>query len=187
MQRSLGLSLLVIIAITLIATSQGDSPAGETKPASPISAPTSMGAARARAQLLHEMIHGTLQVMHRDFFDEDDAHAIPSASLEDVFHEMSRSFQVNIKWLNVNTDVVNIDHQPENKFEKDAATRLAAGEEFVESSAADRYHFAGSIRLRSQCLKCHVKNRTSTKDRTAGLVISMPLPSVNSPSQNGPM
>jgi len=128
-----------------------------------------------RAKLLHEMVRGTLQIMHRDFFDEDDAHAIPSASLEDVFHEMERGYGVQLKWLVVNTDVVNVDHRPVGQFEKDAARSLADGKPFVEATAADRYRFAGPIRLGSQCLKCHVKRRTSNKDRTAGLVISMPL------------
>src|SRR5690606_4565367 len=54
-----------------------------------IPAPTSVAEARARARLLHESIHGTLQVVHRDFFDEDQSHTIPSASLEDMFVEMA--------------------------------------------------------------------------------------------------
>jgi hypothetical protein len=40
------------------------------------------------------MVRGALQIMHRDFFDEENAHAIPSASLEDVFHEMGKSYDV---------------------------------------------------------------------------------------------
>lgn len=131
--------------------------------------------ARARAQMLHEMARGALQVMHRDFFDEENSHSIPSASLEDVFQEMHKSYEVKMKWLTVNTDVVNIDHQAETQFEKDAVKTLAAGKSFAELVTADRYEFAGPIRLGSQCLKCHVKRRTSNEDRTAGLIISMPL------------
>lgn len=164
---------VMIIATTSLTIAIAQQP--NNQPANRFSAPASVAEARGRAQLLHEMIHGSLQVMHRDFFDEDDALAIPSASLEDVFREMSRSFHVEIKWLNVNTDVVNVDHQPEDDFEKSAAKHLARGEEYFESESADRYRFAGPIRLRSQCLKCHVKDRRSTDDRTAGLVISMPL------------
>lgn len=131
--------------------------------------------ARARAKMLHELVRGSLQVMHRDFFDEDNAHAIPSASLEDVFHEMGESYDVKMKWLIVNTDVVNVDHQPETAFDKLAVKTLAAGKPFAEQIEAERYHFAGAIRLGSQCLKCHVKLRTSNEDRTAGLVITMPV------------
>ncbi|TVQ04921.1 MAG: DUF3365 domain-containing protein [Planctomycetaceae bacterium] len=131
--------------------------------------------ARSRARLLHETIHGTLQVMHRDFFDKNDAHAIPSASLEDVFHELSKDYQVELKWLIVDTDVVNVDHQPVDDFERSAVRGLKSGQRYVEATETDRYRFAGPIRLASQCLSCHVKDRTSNQDRTAGLLITMPL------------
>lgn len=139
--------------------------------------------ARARAMMLHEMVRGTLQIMHRDFFDEDDANAIPSASLEDVFHEMGKSYDIRLKWLIVNTDVVNVDHEAETAFEKAAVKALAAGEPFAEEATGDRYRFAGPIRLRSQCLKCHVKRRTSNEERTAGLVITIPLASEPRPQR----
>jgi hypothetical protein len=137
--------------------------------------PTSLVEARSRARLLHETLHGTLQVMHRDFFNKLDAHAIPSASLEDVFHELSKDYQVELKWLIVDTDVVNVDHKPAEDFERSAVQGLKSGQRFVEAIEADRYRFAGPIRLASQCLSCHVKDRTSNQDRTAGLLITMPL------------
>jgi hypothetical protein len=154
------------------------------EPSRPVSNPSippprSAIEARVRAQMLHEMVRGTLQVMHRDFFDEDETHMIPSASLEDVFHEMGKSYDVRMKWLIVNTDIVNVDHVAETEFEKDAVKALAKGEPFAEATTSDRYQFAGPIRLGSQCLKCHVKRRTSTEDRTAGLVITMPLTTTN--------
>ena len=166
-----------------------DSPAASSKldshtstrqatPASSIPHPKSIDEARARAKLLHEMIRGSLQIMHRDFFDEDGSGAIPSASMEDVFHELGRSYSVQVKWLVVNTDVVNVDHKPSDEFERSAARALASGQDAYETASppeSERYRYAGPIRLRSQCLKCHVKRRTSNEDRVAGLVISMPL------------
>lgn len=113
--------------------------------------------------------------MHRDFFDDENPRAIPSASLEDVFVEMERAFDVKMKWLTVNTDVVNFSNQPKTEFEKTAARALTSGQRFTEEISSDRYQFVGAIRLSSQCLKCHVKNRTTTDDRTAALVISIPL------------
>ncbi len=113
--------------------------------------------------------------MHRDFFDEDNAHAIPSASLEDVFVELAKTHQVEVRWLNVNTDVVNVDHKPRDAFERKAAIAIAAGKTEYESVEEQQFRYAGRIRLASQCLKCHVKHRTSTKDRSAGLLISIPL------------
>ncbi len=146
----------------------------ESPPASQIH-PSTTAEARARATLLHEMAHGALQVMHRDFFDDEDAHSIPSASLEDVFHQMSDSHEVDLRWLVVNTDVVNVDHRARTDFERSAVKDLAAGEPFVERVTDRRYEFAAPIRLPSQCLKCHVKDRNDNADRLAGLVISMPL------------
>ena len=136
---------------------------------------TTVSEARSRALLLHEMVNGTLQIMHRDFFDDDNTHVIPSASLKDVFREMEKGFDVQLKWLTVNTDIVNLDHQAKTDFEKTAVKSLAAGKPIAEAVTADRYQFAGAIRLGSQCLKCHVKLRNSNEDRTAGLVITMPI------------
>ncbi len=131
--------------------------------------------ARSRARLLHETIRGTLQIMHRDFFDEENAPAIPSASMEDVFDELSHGFQVDLKWLIVETDITNVDHQADGEFELAAVKALKSGAMQYEALENNRYRFAGPIRLASQCLKCHVKHRTSTEDRTAGLLISMPV------------
>ncbi|MBA2114168.1 c-type heme family protein [Bremerella alba] len=140
-----------------------------------IASPTTLAQARARAILLHETLHGTLQVVHRDFFLEDESRVIPSASLEDVFHALEESFQVQLKWLVVETDVVNVDHKPESPFEHAAVKALAQRKPYWDGVEGDKYRFAGPIRLASQCLKCHVRNRKDTEDRTAGLVISMPI------------
>lgn len=147
------------------------------KPSQGLVPPSTDSEARSRALLLHEMANGTLRIMHRDFFDDENARAIPSASLEDVFREMEKGFQVEMKWLTINTDIVNVDHQAVTDFEKAAVKSLAAGAPYTEAVSPNRYQFAGAIRLSSQCLKCHVKLRTNTEDRTAGLVITMPIAS----------
>ncbi|MEX0818749.1 MAG: DUF3365 domain-containing protein, partial [Pirellulaceae bacterium] len=128
-------------------------------------APATVAEARGRARILHETIHGALQVMHRDFFREDEKLTIPSRSLEDVFRELARSFDVEVRWLAVNTEAMNVDHEPQSEFEKRAAQALASGKSEFESSDKDVYRHVGVIRLASQCLKCHVPRRTSTKDR----------------------
>jgi len=174
------MKIMAVITVTFIlsACSFLITHADETtqKPKSPlVPPPTTVVEARARARLLHETIHGTLQVMHRDFFEEDGSSPIPSASLTDVFSELFRSYDIEVKWLIVNTDVMNVDHRPQDEFEKKAAKELAKGKPQFESVENNRYRFAGPIRLASQCLKCHVKERTSNKDRRAGLLISMPF------------
>jgi hypothetical protein len=137
--------------------------------------PATAAEARGRSRLLHEAIHGTLQVVHRDFFLGDESITIPSRSFEDVFRELARSHSVDVRWLIVNADALNVDHEPHSEFEKQAAKSLGAGKQEFDSVENGVFRYAGAIRLSSQCLKCHVANRTSTKDRAAGLVISMPL------------
>ena len=138
------------------------------------SLPSTIEEARGRARWMHEGFHGALQVMHRDFFDDDEAGTLPSQALDDVFKEMARSWSVEIRWLGVNA-TKGIDHEPKDRFEENAAAALAAGEKEYEQIEAGRYRYVGMIRLQNECLKCHVRNRTTLEDRVAGLAISFPL------------
>ena len=131
--------------------------------------------ARRRARLLHEMIHGALQVMHRDFFREDEGLNIPSRSLDDVFVELKRGHGVEVRWLAVNAEAMSIDHRPVDTFERDAVRALAAGSQEFERIEGKRYRYVGAIRLASQCLKCHLPLRKSTDDRAAGVAIAFAL------------
>jgi len=151
---------------SVVAAEPDDAPAKHPLP--------SVDEARARAEILHETVHGALQVMHRDFFLEDQGPTIPSQSLEDVFRELTRSHGVELRWLVVNTNAMNVENKARTDFEKQAVKVLAEGKSSFESTEGGVYRHAGAIRLASQCLKCHLPRRTSTKDRAAGLVISMP-------------
>ncbi len=131
--------------------------------------------ARGRARLLHETIHGALQVMHRDFYREDEGLKIPSRSLDDVFRELDRSHGVKVRWLAVNAQAMNVEHNPKDNFEKAAVKALASGKQEFDAIEGKSFRFAGLIHLPSQCLKCHLPRRTSTKERAAGVVITMPL------------
>lgn len=136
--------------------------------------PSTVREARSRARWLHETIHGALQVMHRDFFEDDESLDLPSQSLEDVFKQMSESWSVEIRWLGVNA-TKGADHKPKDDFEIAAAAALKKGEPEFERLENDRYRYVGTIRLQNECLKCHVPNRTSLENRVAGLAISFPL------------
>lgn len=129
--------------------------------------------ARGRADLLHETVHATLQVVHHQFYREDQGLPIPAATLKDVFDELSRSRNVELRWLAVNAQAMNVDHEPVDAFERDAVKALAAGKESIEHVEKGVYRRAATITLRSECLKCHLPNRRSTEDRAAGLVISI--------------
>ena len=144
-------------------------------PADKVDRPATVNEARGRAQLLHEAMHGALLVMHRDFFLEDESVTIPSRSLEDVFKELADGFDVKLRWLAVNAQAMNVDNKPQDDFERQAVKELATGKKSFEQTADGVFRYAGTIRLASECLKCHLPSRTSNKDRTAGLVISIPL------------
>lgn len=139
------------------------------------SAPDTVGEARGRAQLLHEMIHGSLQVMHRDFFREDEGLKIPSRSLDDVFLRLADRHQVDVRWLAVNAEPMSVDHKPQDDFEHNAVKALASGKSEFDAVEGESFRFAGLIQLHSQCLKCHVPRRTSNKVRAAAVSITMPL------------
>jgi len=152
-------------------SSKNDQNSTETKGISPVT----LDEARGRARLLHETIHSTLQVIHREYYREDEGLPIPSRTLKAVFDELSRRWNIKIDWLAVNAQAMDIDHNPRNKFEKDAAAALTKGKQEFEVVENDVYRHAGVIVLSSECLKCHLPNRRSNKNRAAGLVISMPI------------
>lgn len=131
--------------------------------------------ARQRARLLHGTIHDTLQIVHARYYREDEGLMIPAASLRDVFLRVEERNGVKLRWLVVDGRAMNIDHNPKDEFEKEAAKALAAGNDEHERSADGVYRYAGPITLRAECLKCHLPGRSSNKSRTAGLLISMPV------------
>ena len=170
-----GVTAFVILVILMASTVVAERPGPVSTPTEPLQTKpaSSVEEARARARILHEAFHGALQVMHRDFFDEDNARVLPSGSLEDVFLELQRSYGIEIRWLAVNAKAMNVNHEPQDGFERSAVRALQSGKEEYEELLAGQYRHVGSIRLASQCLKCHLPHRTSTKDRAAGLSIRM--------------
>lgn len=133
--------------------------------------------ARHRARILHDAFGGALQVMHRDFFREDQRLKLPSKSLEDVFAEMLETHQIVLRWLAVNANAMNVDHQPKTDFDKQAIKVLSGNNEEFEMVSNDTFRFAGAIPLSASCVRCHVRNRTSNNEKKAALSISIPLKS----------
>ena len=129
--------------------------------------------ARGRARLLQDTIHSTLHVVHQQYYRENQGLPLPARTLKVVFSEVARRRNVNLQWLVVNADAGSVDHNPKTEFEQDAARALAAGKQEFELVEHGVYRHVGAIALSSECLSCHLPNRTSSKDRTAGLVISM--------------
>ena len=135
----------------------------------------SVAEARRQAEILHSTIHATLQVVHHQYYREDEGLAIPAATLRDVFAELEREQHIKLRWLAVEGKAMNSDHKPQDAFEIEAAQALQSGRQPHEGTEDGVYRRAAAIRLTNQCLKCHVPDRKNTEDRTAGLIISIPV------------
>lgn len=131
--------------------------------------------ARARAELLHETLHATLHIVHRDFYREDEGLPIPAASMAKVFRALEQEQGVTLRWLAVDGEAMNVDHKARDDFEHAAVKSIQDGQKPHESTDAGIYRRAAAITLTGECLKCHIPNRKSTENRAAGLIISMPL------------
>jgi len=154
-------------------------PAPTAKPDAPAPvdkdpAPTEVEA-RGRARLLHEAFHATLQYVHHEYYRADEQLPLPAATLDRVFKEMATRQNVKLRWLAVSAQAMNVDHTAQDEFEKASVVALTAGQTEFARVEQGVYRHAGAITLGSECLKCHVPGRTSNKDRTAALVISIPL------------
>jgi hypothetical protein len=137
--------------------------------------PATLEEARSRARLLHETMHATLHIVHLRYYREDEALPLPAHTLKTVFRELDSRQNVKFHWLVVEGQAMNKDHKPRDEFEKNAAKALAEGKDEFELVENGVYRRAGPITLSGECLKCHVPDRTSLEDRSAGLVIRMPI------------
>jgi len=135
----------------------------------------SVAQARQEAEVLHDTMHATLQLVHHAYYREDEGLPIPAAMLKDVFDEVETHRKVKLRWLAVDGQAMNVDHIPADEFETQAVEKLAAGEESHEETRDGIYRRAGAIKLTNVCLKCHLPDRTTTEARRAGLIVSIPV------------
>ncbi len=131
--------------------------------------------ARQRAEILHDLLHHLLHDVHRNYYREDEGLLLPAATFHEVFDGFSKRNDIRIRWISVEVEPMNLDHRPANDFERDAVKALLKGQPAFDQTTDSEYKYAGPIRLTAECLKCHVPNRTSTRDRLAGIVITMPV------------
>ncbi len=135
----------------------------------------SIAAAQQQAVLLHEAMHSSLRVTHDRFYREDEALPIPASALKEVFADIKKKQGVSLRWLVVEGQAMNSDHKAKSEFEKEAVEALKSGKESYEQFDKGFYRRAGAITLSNHCLKCHVPDRKDLKDRTAGLIITIPI------------
>lgn len=168
---------LALISGVAMLDRDGRSFADEPRPLpaeSRLQSPPTLQELRVRAQLLHEALHATLQIVHHQYYREDEGLAIPAATMKKVFREVEARHQVKLRWLAVNAKAMNNDHEPRNDFERQAVKALSSGQTAHEAVQEGVYRRAATVRLSNECLKCHLPDRTSTADRAAGLLIEFP-------------
>jgi len=132
-------------------------------------------AARREAAILHKMMDSALRVTHDRYYVEDEGLPIPAAVLKEVFADIKESQDITLRWLVVEGQAMNTDHKAQNDFEKAAVKALKSGKKVYEQTTDGMFRRAGAITLENHCLKCHVPDRRSTRARTAGLLISIPI------------
>jgi len=130
--------------------------------------------ARERAEMLHELVNYTLLAVHDNYYREDEGIMIPATALRGVFDRFGQGRKVELRWLAVDAEPMNVEHTPRSDFEREAVKALKSGQTAYDELTADQYRYAGPIRLTSECLKCHVPNRTSTRTRLAAIVVTLP-------------
>jgi hypothetical protein len=138
-------------------------------------AATTVSQARRQAEILHSTLHSSLRVIHDRYYREDEALPIPAAILGEVFKDVEAEQHVKLRWLAVEGLAMNSDHKPADEFERQAAEQLKAGKRSHEIAADGLYRRAAPITLSGNCLKCHMPDRRSTRDRVAGLIIAIPV------------
>lgn len=131
--------------------------------------------ARSRAKLLHAAIRSTLRVVHDRYYREDEALPIPAAAMGEIFKDIESMEHIKLRWLAVEGQAMNTDHVAQDAFEAEAVNALKAGKPSHEEATEHIYRRAAPITLSNHCLKCHMPDRKSTKDRTAGLIIAIPI------------
>ncbi|MCA9068064.1 MAG: DUF3365 domain-containing protein [Planctomycetaceae bacterium] len=136
----------------------------------------SLKVARDRARLMHEIYSATLDTMHHRYFHGERA-MVPARALKDVFKEMERQNSAQARWISASLNPMSLDNEPKTAFEKQAAKKIAKGEDIVETIEEGYYRRAGSISLGGGCVSCHAgffRNAPATA-KFAGLIISIPV------------
>lgn len=185
--RRLRSAIGVTVAMLSSAAIDGIAPADESvstksSPDGATVAPaTTVSEARRQAEILHSSLHSSLRVIHDRYYKEDEGLPIPAAILGEVFRDVEAEQKVRLRWLAVEGLAMNSDHKPADEFERKAAEKLKAGERSHEITTDSIYRRAAPITLSSHCLKCHMPDRKSTRDRVAGLIISIPVAAEDGP------
>ena len=148
--------------------------AGDASAAASAAQP-SVEEARRLARVLHTAIHSALQHVHHRYYRVDERLPLPAAIIRDVFADVEKEHQVKLRWLAVEGQAMRESHKARSAFDLEAVKVLSSGKQEFERAEKGVYERAGAITLTNECLKCHVPDRKTTENRTAGLVITIPI------------
>ena len=110
----LWIAALLAIASLSVAWTDETVPAAPPSPRRP--APT-VDQARRQAELLHDTLCSTLQTVHHRYYLLDEGLPLPAAVLKEVFADLEKKNQIQLRWLAVEGQVMNTDHIPQDDFE----------------------------------------------------------------------
>ena len=105
---------------------------GESQKADEVADKLTVPEARRQTKLLHDTYIATLHTVHRNYFDKDEREIIPARAMKEVFRQIDAETGGKTRWIAVNTPAMNIDHNPQEGFEKDAARELKQGKHEFE-------------------------------------------------------
>ena len=179
----MGSTLALMFFGAIVGMASADESVSTTAPpeASAVAPTTTVREARRQAEILHSSLHSSLRVIHDRYYKEDEGLPIPAAILGEVFRDLEAEQNVKLRWLAIEGLAMNSDHKPADEFERTAAEKLKSGERSYEIAADGFYRRAAPIMLSSHCLKCHMPDRKSTRDRVAGLIIAIPVAAEDGP------
>lgn len=164
------MSLCVGIVWTAVVIATADT---TDQPAAHVNA--SIEAARREAQGTHAVVEAMLHAVHHHYYREGERLPLPAAVFREMFGKLAEERGVTLRWLAVEGAAMNVDHRPRDDFEREAVRVFLAGDDAFERVEPGSYRRAATIALTNQCLKCHVPDRKTLEDRSAGLVITVPL------------
>jgi len=170
---SIGLGILLALLGNAAAKLRAEDKPAATKPRDAILRTPEQ--AVLEATFLQDAMHAMLQITHHRYYKEDEGLELPAATMAEVFKDLEEEHQLKLRWLVVEGQAMNSDHLAQDDFERAAVQSLLAGKKVHESLENGYYRRAGAITLSNVCLKCHVPDRRDTRNRTAGLVISIPV------------
>ncbi len=175
-------AFVITLSIASLTPALSDEPIGDSEKKAVVDAAgtaeaarPSLQEARRQAEILHTAVHSTLHAVHHRFYRLDEGLPIPAAVLQETFAELEKEQHVKLRWLAVEGQAMNADNKAKGAFEDAAVAALKSGKKEFEQVEEGVYRRAGSIALTNQCLKCHVPDRKNTANRTAGLIISIPI------------